>query len=34
LMLCSTQTDFMTGVVLSVDGGISVGRYGIPVSPY
>jgi NAD(P)-dependent dehydrogenase (short-subunit alcohol dehydrogenase family) len=34
LMLCSPQADFMTGVVVSVDGGLSVGRYGIPVSPY
>ena len=33
LMLCSPQADYMTGVVLSVDGGLSVGRYGIPVSP-
>jgi NAD(P)-dependent dehydrogenase (short-subunit alcohol dehydrogenase family) len=34
LMLCSPQSDFITGTVLSVDGGISTGRYGIPVSPY
>ncbi len=34
LMLCSPQADFITGTVLSVDGGISTGRYGIPVSPY
>ncbi len=34
LMLCSPQADFITGAVLSVDGGISTGRYGIPVSPY
>jgi NAD(P)-dependent dehydrogenase (short-subunit alcohol dehydrogenase family) len=34
LMLCSPQSDFITGAVLSVDGGISTGRYGIPVSPY
>jgi NAD(P)-dependent dehydrogenase (short-subunit alcohol dehydrogenase family) len=34
LMLCSPQADFITGTVLSVDGGISTGRYGIPVSPF
>lgn len=34
LMLCSPQADFITGTVISVDGGISTGRYGIPVSPY
>lgn len=34
LMLCSPQADYMTGAVLSVDGGLSAGRYGIPVSPY
>lgn len=33
LMLCSPQADYMTGVVVSVDGGLSVGRYGIPISP-
>jgi NAD(P)-dependent dehydrogenase (short-subunit alcohol dehydrogenase family) len=33
LMLCSPQADYMTGAVVSVDGGLSVGRYGIPVSP-
>jgi len=33
LMLCSPQVDYMTGAVVSVDGGLSVGRYGIPVSP-
>ena len=34
LMLCSPQADFMTGAVVSIDGGLSVGRYGIPVSPF
>ena len=33
LMLCSPQADYMTGAVVSVDGGLSVGRYGIPPSP-
>jgi len=33
LMLCSPQADYMTGAVVSVDGGLSVGRYGIPISP-
>jgi len=33
LMMCSPQADYMTGAVVSVDGGLSVGRYGIPVSP-
>ncbi|MGD0804261.1 MAG: SDR family oxidoreductase [Candidatus Bathyarchaeia archaeon] len=33
LMLCSPEAEFITGTVLSVDGGLSVGRYGIPVSP-
>jgi NAD(P)-dependent dehydrogenase (short-subunit alcohol dehydrogenase family) len=33
LMLCSPEADFITGTVLSVDGGLSAGRYGIPVSP-
>jgi len=33
LMLCSPEAEFVTGAVLSVDGGLSVGRYGIPVSP-
>jgi len=34
LMLCSPQAAFIPGTVLSVDGGISTGRYGIPVSPF
>jgi len=34
LMLCSPQADFITGAIISVDGGVSTGRYGIPVSPY
>lgn len=33
LMLCSPEAEFITGTVLSVDGGLSAGRYGIPVSP-
>ena len=32
LMLCSPYADYVTGAVLGVDGGLSVGRYGIPVS--
>jgi 3-oxoacyl-[acyl-carrier protein] reductase len=32
LMLCSAETAYVTGAVLSVDGGLSAGRYGIPVS--
>ena len=33
MMLCSPDADYLTGSVLSVDGGLSVGRYGIPISP-
>jgi len=33
LILCSPEAEFITGAVLSVDGGLSVGRYGIPMSP-
>jgi 3-oxoacyl-[acyl-carrier protein] reductase len=32
LMLCSPQAEYVTGAVVGVDGGLSVGRYGIPVS--
>ncbi len=32
LMLCSPESDFVTGTVVSVDGGLLAGRYGIPVS--
>ena len=33
LMLCSQEVEYMTGAVVSVDGGLSLGRYGIPMSP-
>jgi len=33
LMLCSERAEYMTGAVVSVDGGLSLGRYGIPISP-
>jgi 3-oxoacyl-[acyl-carrier protein] reductase len=29
--LAALQTDYITGTVLDVDGGLSLGRYGIPV---
>ncbi len=32
LMLCAPQADYVTGTVVSVDGGLIAGRYGIPVS--
>jgi len=32
LMSCSEEADFMTGAVIGVDGGLAVGRYGIPVN--
>ncbi len=32
LMSCSEEADYMTGAVIGVDGGLSVGRYGIPVN--
>jgi NAD(P)-dependent dehydrogenase (short-subunit alcohol dehydrogenase family) len=32
LMLCSPQAEYVTGAVVGVDGGLSLGRYGIPIS--
>jgi 3-oxoacyl-[acyl-carrier protein] reductase len=32
LALCAPEMAYVTGAVLNVDGGLSVGRYGIPVS--
>jgi NAD(P)-dependent dehydrogenase (short-subunit alcohol dehydrogenase family) len=32
MMLCSPQAEYVTGAVVGVDGGLSVGRYGIPLS--
>lgn len=31
LMLCTPQAEYVTGAVVGVDGGLSVGRYGIPI---
>jgi len=32
LALCAPEMAYVTGAVLNVDGGLSAGRYGIPVS--
>jgi NAD(P)-dependent dehydrogenase (short-subunit alcohol dehydrogenase family) len=32
LMLCSEEAEYTTGAVVSVDGGLSLGRYPIPGS--
>ena len=32
LGLAAMATDYITGTVLDVDGGLALGRYGIPVA--
>ena len=34
LMLCTPQAEYVTGAVVGVDGGLSLGRYGIPVGEW
>ena len=34
LMLCTLQAEYVTGAVVGVDGGLSLGRYGIPVGEW
>lgn len=33
LMLCSAEAEFVTGTVVSVDGGLSLGRYSLGMRP-
>ena len=32
LLVCDSAAEYITGQVIAVDGGLSSGRYGIPVS--